>query len=209
MKKKLLVLVLIITLLFSFAGCNNKEQEEEIVNLKKTIEEKEESYKILETEYTTYKERMKPFEELEEAEAQKKLEEAAAEKKAKEDAEAQAKADAEAAKAAEEAKGYDTGITYDQLARTPDDYAGQKVKFAGKVIQVMEGDKETQIRFAVDGNYKNIILCSIGKEITANNRVLENDQITISGLSLGLYTYKSTMGGDITIPAVIVSLIDR
>lgn len=209
MKKKLLMLVLIITLLFSFTGCNNKEQEEEIVNLKKTIEEKEESYKTLETEYSAYKERMKPFEELEEAEAQKKLEEAAAEKKAKEDAEAQAKADAEAAKAAEEAKGYDTGITYDQLARTPDDFKDKKVKFKGKVIQVMEGDSETQIRFIVNNNYDTVALCYIPKDLTSNNRVLDNDQITISGISHGLYTYTSTMGGEITIPLIEVKIIDR
>ncbi|WP_272875231.1 hypothetical protein [Bhargavaea massiliensis] len=61
-------------------------------------------------------------------------------------------------KAEEEAKkGYDTGITYDQLARTPDDYIGKKVKFSGKVIQVMEGDGTTQIRFAVNEDYDTII----------------------------------------------------
>lgn len=47
--------------------------------------------------------------------------------------------EAAAAKAAEEAQGYETGITYDQLARTPDDFKGKKVKFTGKVVQVIEG----------------------------------------------------------------------
>ena len=37
-----------------------------------------------------------------------------------------------------EAIGYDTGITYEQLARTPNEYNGEKVKFSGKVIQVIE-----------------------------------------------------------------------
>lgn len=40
--------------------------------------------------------------------------------------------------------GNDTGITYDQLARNPDDYLFEKVKFRGKVVQVMEGDGITQ-----------------------------------------------------------------
>ena len=55
---------------------------------------------------------------LEEAEAQRKAEEEAAQKAAEEAA--------AAAAAKEEAKGYETGITYDQLARTPDDYKGKK-----------------------------------------------------------------------------------
>ena len=54
---------------------------------------------------------------LEEAEAQRKAEEEAAQKAAEEAA--------AAAAAEEEAKGYETGITYDQLARTPDDYKGK------------------------------------------------------------------------------------
>ena len=59
----------------------------------------------------------------------------AAEKEVEEQKAAEQKAaeEAAAAKAAEEAKGYETGITYDQLARTPDDFKGKKVKFYGKV----------------------------------------------------------------------------
>src|SRR3954469_7917883 len=79
-----------------------------------------------------------------EAEAKAVEEKRLAEEKAKAEAEAAAKAQAEeeaAARAEAEAKkGYDTGITYDQLARTPDDFIGQKVKFRGKVVQVIEGD---------------------------------------------------------------------
>lgn len=48
----------------------------------------------------------------------------------------------------EEKAGYETGITYDQLARTPDEYIGDNIKFSGKVIQVMKGDGTTEIRFA-------------------------------------------------------------
>lgn len=64
--------------------------------------------------------------------AQQKIDEAEAAKKAKEEEEARKKAE-------EEARGYETGITYDQLARTPDEFEGKKVKFSGKVIQVSEG----------------------------------------------------------------------
>lgn len=163
---------------------------------------------------------MKPYEELEMAEAKQKLEQIYAEKKAKEENEKAAKEQAEAEKkealAKEEAekkaeleKGYNTGITFEQLARNPDDYLNKKVKFTGQVIQVMEGQNETQIRFNVNNNYKQTILCVIPKNLTSNNRILEKDKITISGISSGLYTYKSTLGGEITLPLVLVSIINN
>lgn len=113
-----------------------------------------------------------------------------------------------AAKAAEEAKGYETGITYDQLARTPDDYMGKKVKFSGKVIQVIEGDDSVQIRLAVDNNYDTILLGEYTTS-TVSSRVLDDDQITIYGTSVGTISYQSTMGGKITIPGVYIEKIDQ
>ncbi len=71
----------------------------------------------------------------------------------------------------------------------------------------MEGDGETQIRLAVDGNYDNIIYGAYDSSIVSS-RVLEDDYITIMGVSGGLLTYTSTMGGDITIPSVLVQKID-
>lgn len=125
------------------------------------------------------------------------------------------KAAAEAAaaakkKAEEEARGYDTGITYDQLARTPDTYEGQKVKFSGEVAQVMEdSDSDTvQVRLAINGDYDQMMLCE-WSATSVTSRVLEDDQITISGISEGLITYESTMGGDITIPSVMVAKVDQ
>lgn len=124
-------------------------------------------------------------------------------------AEAQGKIDeANAAKAAEEAKGYETGITYDQLARTPDDYKGSKVKFSGKVVQVIEGDGKVQLRLAVNNSYDNILFLEYDSSLV-KSRVLEDDQITIYGISAGTITYQSTMGGNITIPAVLVQKIDQ
>ena len=128
---------------------------------------------------------------LEEEAAQKAAEEAAA-----------------AAAAEEEAKGYETGITYDQLARTPDDYKGKKIKFYGKVLQVMEGNGNVQIRLAVNDDYDTVLYCEYQSDIVSS-RVLEDDHITVYGTYYGLYSYQSTMGGTITIPAAIVERIDQ
>lgn len=116
--------------------------------------------------------------------------------------------EAAAAKAAEEAQGYETGITYDQLARTPDDFKGKKVKFTGKVVQVIEGSGSIQIRLAVNDNYDTILFGQYGSSIVGS-RVLEDDHITIYGTSAGTISYQSTMGGTITIPGVSIEKIDQ
>lgn len=147
-----------------------------------------------------------------EAEAKVAEEKRIAEEKAKAEAEATAKATAEAEEkrvAEEEAKkGYNTGITYNQLARTPDEYEGKKVTFKGEVVQVIEGDDTTQIRFAVNSDYDTILFGEYDKSIVSS-RILEDDVITIMGLSIGLITYQSTMGGDISIPGVLIEKIDQ
>ncbi|WP_142292814.1 hypothetical protein [Bacillus cereus] len=134
-------------------------------------------------------------------------EKAAAEKAAAEQAAAEKAAAEKAAKEEEERIGYETGITYDQLARTPDEFKGKKAKFTGKVLQVMEGKGETQLRVAVNGNYDKVLYV-IYKSDILNSRVLEKDNVTVKGKSAGIYTYKSTMGGEISIPAMLVEKID-
>ena len=94
------------------------------------------------------------------------------------------------------------------MARTPDDYKGQKVKFYGKVVQVIEGDDSTQIRLAVDDNYDTVLLGEFDKSIVSS-RVLEDDYITVYGSSVGTISYKSTFGGTITIPGVYIEKIDQ
>lgn len=221
-KKKPVRLILeivggILLIIFIFSAMGRVPQEDydnlkgEYDSLVKTNEKNEtelEELKNMKNEYAEYKKRMEPYEDLEtkEAEARKiEAEKVAAEKKA---AEEKAAADAAAAKAAEEARGYETGITYDQLARTPDDFEGQKVKFYGKVIQVMEGDGDIQIRFAVDDNYDTILYGEYSSSIVPS-RILEDDYITIYGTSVGTVSYTSTMGGKITIPGVYIEKIDQ
>lgn len=189
-------------------------QEKEYAQLKKDISLAEAEYKTLESQYKTinseykkYKEKMSIFEGLSEAEAEARKIEAervAAQRKADEE---RAREEAAAAAEAEQKKGYDTGITFSQLARTPDDYLGKKVKFSGRVIQVVESDGEVTLRIAVKDDYDQVILVSYSSSIVSQ-RVLDDDQLTIYGISAGTYTYQSTMGGNITVPAVLVDKID-
>lgn len=102
---------------------------------------------------------------------------------------------------------YDTGITYDNIARNPDDYEGKAVKFSGKVIQIIEGEGETQMRFAVDGDYDKIIYCGYNPDIL-DSRILENDEITIYGISINLISYEAALGQTVTIPGVYIDYIE-
>lgn len=134
-------------------------------------------------------------------------------------AEEEAKAESESIAAEEEAAAqaeaelkdpstYKSDVTYEQIARTPDDYLLEKVKFSGKVVQVMEGeDTINQLRVAINDDYDNIMLVEYEKDIL-DSRILEDDYINIYGFSVGVITYESTMGGNITIPAISANIIE-
>lgn len=202
-----------------------KEQKDSIDKLIKTISDNEESIKSLQNDYDAlkkmydeYSEKMSPYENLATTEIEARTVEAERiireekELKEKEEAEALAKKEKEEEEArkqkeAEEKKGYDTGITYNSLARTPDDYIGKKVKFTGKVIQVIEGDLVTDLRVAVNKDYDTVIYAEYVPSIIPF-RILDNDVITMYGTSTGVISYTSTLGGKITIPSMWIDKIE-
>ncbi len=203
--KKMLVVTLALVIILATVSCSSNTQQldklnKQLAESKSVIEKKEKELKKLQKEYDDYKKRMKKFEDLSDEDLKiinkEKLEK---EEEAKKAAEEEAK------------KGYNTEITYKQLARTPDKYQEKKVKFTGRVVQVMEGDGETEIRLATkkeyDEYYDDIIYCGYNSDIVSE-RVLEDDVITIYGVSKGLISYDSTIGGKITIPSVLVDKIE-
>lgn len=66
---------------------------------------------------------------------------------------------------------------------------------------------ETQLRIATSDDYDKIMLIGYDSSIL-KSRILEDDEIRFYGTSIGLITYQSTMGGNITIPAATVEHID-
>lgn len=99
-------------------------------------------------------------------------------------------------------------ITYSQLARTPDDYVGNKITFEGKVIQVSESSYSgtVYLRVATSDDYNKVMLIEYDSSILSS-RILEDDEIRFYGTSTGLYTYESTLGKSVTIPAATVEHI--
>ena len=191
--------------LFIFNGVRNISMEKKATEIyrkyKDEIDKANNNYKKIEAEYANYKEKMKPYENMQLADKEKKEAELKAEREKKEAEEKARKEAEEKAKKEEEAKGYDTGITYDELARNPDKNKGKKVTFTGTVIQVIRGDGEDQFRVQVKDDYKKIIFVTyITKD--GENKILENDKVIIRGISIGEITYDSTMGVKISIPGI-------
>lgn len=103
---------------------------------------------------------------------------------------------------------YDSTITYDNLARTPDEYEGKAIKMSGKVIQVMEGDSETHFRIALKNGYDDVVFVVCDSSML-EQRILEDDRVTFYGVSYGLYTYESTLGKSVTLPLILADYIER
>ena len=189
---------------FLFSSGDTSEYEDQITQQQTQIAEKDKKIKELQGKV----DEAAPWFEMTAAEQEKKEAELKAAKEAKEKEEAEKLAAEQKKKEEEEKKGYDTGITYSQLARTPDDYLAKKVKFSGKVVQVMEDGDSVGIRLAVDGDYDNVILGTFDSSIISE-RILEDDYITVYGLSAGIYTYESTMGASISVPSMTIDKISR
>lgn len=183
-----------------------KEEQAKITpEVQEFIDQKEAEQKAQEEAERKAKEEEQAKKEAEEK-AQKEAEEQAkkeAEEKAKAEAEEKARIEAEE-KAKQEAEKYNTGLTYEDLARNPQANTGKYVKFYGKVIQVMNGDNAVQYRLAVDEDYDQVVLIEISKSKLTNGNILEDDLITIEGMFMGEFEYTTVLGATRTIPGILV-----
>lgn len=215
-KRFLAISVALCSSLLFLTACNGNQQEleqlqAELDALQTSYEELQSEHEALQSEKDALEAKVEeaaPWFALSELEKEAEEERLAAELAAKEEAARLAAEQAAAEAEAKEKLGYNTGITYSQLSRTPDDYEGEKVKFSGSVVQVIEGSGETQLRVATSGKYDNIVFVYYPSDLVSS-RVLEGDHITLYGISKGLFTYKSTGSGDITIPLIAVDKIDQ
>lgn len=226
--KKIVLFPLLLSFPMLLSGCDKRMTESDVresiapyesqihdleyrvAELKSELNVKDNTIESLEDvskAYDAYKEEMAPYEGVAEAEAEvRRIEaESIAEKERLEKEESIAAENAAAE--AKEKLGYDTGITYDQLARNPEDYRGEKIKFSGRVLQVIESSWRNELRLATSGNYDNVIYCTYSPDIVSS-RVLEGDRITVYGISSGTTSYQSALSGKITLPGMSVKNIE-
>ncbi len=103
---------------------------------------------------------------------------------------------------------YESGYTYDQLARNPDTYIGELAKITGKVLQAdSAGSDLYYIRLAMNSSYDTVIFVTYSKG-TIDYRLLEDDIITVYGTCMGVYSYEAVSGATITIPWIYADMIE-
>lgn len=102
---------------------------------------------------------------------------------------------------------YSSDYSYDQLARNPDTYMSQKIKITGKVLQAETSEDVCYARVAMNSDYDTVIFVTYENNLLGY-RLLENDQITVYGTSLGVYSYKAVSGATITIPWLNADIIE-
>lgn len=97
--------------------------------------------------------------------------------------------------------------TFEQMARNPDNFKGTNVKITGEVVQALYDTNSVDLRVNITkkGNYSTYYTDTVYVIYTPNigeDKILEDDIITIYGTSKGDYSYTSTMGSKITLPLI-------
>ncbi|HZK85710.1 MAG TPA: zinc ribbon domain-containing protein [Desulfosporosinus sp.] len=101
-------------------------------------------------------------------------------------------------------------IPYKELARTPYAFTGQDVKYKGQVIQVQESGDEMALRVNVtktSSSYKDTMYVTYTKK-SGEGRILNDDIVNFWGNSQGLFTYKTVLGAEATIPSVKATIME-
>lgn len=98
-------------------------------------------------------------------------------------------------------------FTYEQMARNPDNFKGTNVKVTGEVVQVLYGYDSVDIRMNITkkGTYSTYYTDTIYVTYTpkeGEDKILEDDIITVYGTSQGDYSYTSTIGAQVTLPLI-------
>ena len=103
-----------------------------------------------------------------------------------------------------------TTVTFEDLARYPENYDGKLVHVYGEVIQTMERETTTALRVNITqgeyGWWGDPVYVSwqndAGVVPKAAGRVLEDDIVNIYGRALGLTSYEAINGATITLPLI-------
>ena len=104
--------------------------------------------------------------------------------------------------------------TYEQLARNPDKVKGKNVKVTGEVIQVVNNNTSTELRVNITKNeaysvtsYSDTIYVVYTPK-AGEDKILEDDIITIYGISEGDTSYTSSLNIKITLPKINAKYIE-
>ena len=94
-------------------------------------------------------------------------------------------------------------ITYDDLFRNNEQHIGNRVKFRGKIVQVLEGLGD-RFEMRVNVTWTGFLWEDTVYVHYRGPRLLEDDLIDFVGSVDGLVTYESIFGAQITIPEITI-----
>lgn len=93
-------------------------------------------------------------------------------------------------------------VSYDELARYPENFKGKPVVFQGEIIQkVSDTEFRVNITKGEYGFWDDTVYLALTKNVK-DARLLEDDIIEFTGLVQGDVTYESIFGQKITIPRI-------
>lgn len=101
-------------------------------------------------------------------------------------------------------------MDYAAVAQNPDSYKDKKLYAKGKIVQVIEGDSETDLRVATatDG-YDDIVFVAYDPDILDGAHLTEGQYIGVYGHCKGQVSYTSALGAKISIPGLDADSIDQ
>ncbi len=95
-------------------------------------------------------------------------------------------------------------VPYDELFRNSDEYTFDDVYFRGEVIQVLGEPGGWNLRINVTPGEYGFWDDTVFVEFHGDQRYLDDDIVDFVGTFTGPYTYESVMGGEITVPGILI-----
>ncbi len=97
-------------------------------------------------------------------------------------------------------------LKYDTIIHAPDGNKGQKFTCTGKIIQVLDDSYRLQIGNSLLDS--DVVMVDY-KLSEGEQRIVEDDYVTVWGVSEGLITYTTVLKSELTIPRISADKIDR
>ena len=93
------------------------------------------------------------------------------------------------------------------MARNPNNFKGTNVKVTGEVVQALYGSSSVDLRINITKKgtyspYYTDTIYVVYEPKPGEDKILEDDIITVYGTSKGDYSYTSTIGSKITLPLI-------
>ena len=95
-------------------------------------------------------------------------------------------------------------ISYEEIFRNSTSHVGKDVAFRGEIIQVLGEPGGFEFRISVTPSEYGFWDDPVYVLYTGTDRFLVDDVVDFVGMSTDVLTYESTMGGEITIPSMVV-----